>query len=313
MNDTPEISVLICAYNAQRYLAEALESVLGQTMRAYEVVVVDDGSTDQTARILADAAQADPRVRVISGPNQGISGAANTGLVQCRAPLVARMDSDDLAEPDRLEKQVAFMNQHPDVLAAGSFVTFIDGRGRRLTVNRPPTEHDAIDDALMKGHCAIWNTSCVLRREAFLDAGGYGRDFKTAEDLDAWLRLAERGRLANIAEPLQRYRLHDASITAADGPSNRDDCRRACEAAAARRGGESRFEASSPWREGGDAGSKRKFYTRYGWWAWRLGERRTARHYALKAIGAGFWCAEPWRLFVKSWAPRKAPGVEATP
>ncbi|MEO1236573.1 MAG: glycosyltransferase family 2 protein [Planctomycetota bacterium] len=294
------MSVLMTAYNAERYVAATVESVLAQTMEEFEFVVVDDGSTDGTAELLRGFAERDGRVRVISGPNQGIPRAANTGLAACRAALVARIDADDLAEPDRLERQAAYMNEHAEVVAAGSWVTFIDEAGRRLTINRPPTDHDAIDDALMRGHCAIWNTSSIYRREAFAALGGYDEHFATAEDLDAWLRLAEVGEVANIAEPLHRYRLHEASVSAADQTGNRGYCKDACERAAVRRGVASRFEADEPWRAGKDAGSKRTFYTRYGWWAYRLGERRTARHYALKAIRHGGLAVEPWVLLAKS-------------
>ncbi|MEM9881655.1 MAG: glycosyltransferase family A protein [Planctomycetota bacterium] len=298
--NTPAVSVLMCAYNAERYVAATVRSVLGQTLRELEFVAVDDGSTDRTAEVLRGFAAGDDRMRVVSGPNVGIPRAANVGLRACRGELVARIDADDLAEPDRLARQVAFMAEHPEVVASGTSVTFIDEADRRLTINRPPTDHEAIDDALMRGHCAIWNTSCVIRRGPFLSIDGYDEHFATAEDVDAWLRLAEVGRLANLDAPLHRYRLHDASVSAADQTGNRALCREACERAAERRGVACRFEADEPWRPGADAGSRSAFYTRYGWWAHRLGEMATARHYARRAIRHGGFAAEPWVLLAKS-------------
>ncbi|MEM8737016.1 MAG: glycosyltransferase family 2 protein [Planctomycetota bacterium] len=301
--DEPRVSVLMCAYNAERYVVETVRSVLAQTMREFELVVVDDGSTDRTAELVESLAAGDERIRIISGPNVGIPKAANLGLAACRSALVARIDADDIAEPGRLAAQLAFMEANPGVVAAGSAVTFIDEAGRRLTINRPPREHAKIDDALMRGHCAIWNTSSILRRDVFLELGGYGEHYRTAEDVDAWLRLAERGELANLAEPLHRYRLHDGSISAADQTSNRQFCRDACEAAARRRGVPCRFEADEPWRPGTDRKSRRMFYTRYGWWAWRLGEKRTAAYYACRAIRSGPLATEPWVLLLKSVWP----------
>lgn len=288
------------AYNGQRYLPTTIASVQAQTLRDFELIIVDDGSTDDTPRILAEAAAGDDRLRVISQANAGISKAANAGLAACRCEMVARIDADDLAEPERFEKQLAFMAERPDVVASGTAVTFIDSKGRRLAINRPPQDHETIDEAHLRGHCSIWHTSSIIRREAFLSVGGYNEDFKTAVDMEAWLRLGEVGRLANMQEPLQRYRLHDDSITAADQGSNRGFCRQACENAAERRGIESVFEAEEPWRPTSGRDSRRSFYTTYGWWAWRLGERRTALLYACKALSNGPEHAGPWRLLARS-------------
>jgi len=288
------------AYNAQPYLRQTVQSILAQTYDGFEFVIVDDGSTDQTPQMLGALALEDPRIRVITQANAGISAAANAGLAACRGQYVARIDADDLAEPQRLEVQLQFMQAHPEVVASGSAVTFIDEAGRRLTINRPPLDHDAIDDAMMRGHCSIWNPSSIYQREVFAKLGGYDEQYRTAEDLEAWLRLAEHGRLANIDQPLQRYRIHEKSISASDQSSNREDCRRACEEAAARRGVACRFEAQTPWRAVNSRQSKRTFFTRYGWWAWRLGERKTARYYAFKALVQQPWAIDSWRLMLKS-------------
>lgn len=297
----PQCSVLMSVYNGEAYLESAVRSVQAQTLKDFELVIVNDGSTDRTAAILDRLAQDEPRLRVIHQENTGIAPAVNAGLAVCQADLVARMDSDDLAEPDRLAVQTRYMAEHPDVVAAGTAVTFIDHRDRRLTINRPPTDHDAIDRAMLKGHCSIWQTSSIIRRATLEQIGGYNTAYRTAEDIDLWLRLAEVGRLANLDRPLQSYRIHDQSITAEGQAANRELCRRACDEAAARRGVPSAFEAGEPWRHNGDRASRALFATRYGWWAWHLGEMATARHYALQAIKNQPRNPEPWKLLLKSF------------
>ena len=178
-----------------------MDSVLAQTMRDFELVVVDDGSTDRTPQILDRYAAADRRVRVVHRDNGGISAAANAGLEACRGTYVARLDSDDVAKPQRLEAQLAYLKKH-DLIACGTWHELIDERSRYLKTLRPPTDDATIQQLLLEGHGAICNPTSMYRKQPFIDLGGYTLELASAEDLDCWLRLGEHGKARQrAAEP----------------------------------------------------------------------------------------------------------------
>lgn len=281
--EAPSISVLMTAYNAAAYLEAAARSVLAQTHRDLELVVVDDGSTDATADILARLAEEDPRVRVITQANAGIPAAANAGLAACRGELVARMDADDLSAPRRLEVQSAYLREH-GLVCCGTWYDMIDEGGRRLKTVQGPTDNGAIQKMLLEGHGSICNPSSMFRRAALLDLGGYSPDMAQAEDVDAFLRLGEVGQLGNVPEALLSYRLHATSISEQKCEEQRSFGRLACERAWARRGVEGVFTADYIWRPGKDRVSRHAFAVDYGWWAFKSGESATAAHYGRRAI-----------------------------
>jgi GT2 family glycosyltransferase len=206
---TPSVSVVMPVYNCRRYLGEAVDSILNQTYRDFELIAVDDGSSDGSADVLRDRAAADARVKVVSRPNTGIVGALNDGLAASRGKYVARMDGDDVARPERFERQVRFLDEHPDVLVVGAWVQTIDPFGIPIGEDCRPTEHAEIDAGLLAGRGgSIVHPSAVMRRDAVLRVGGYRREYQDSEDLDLWLRLAEIGKVANMPEILLQYRRH---------------------------------------------------------------------------------------------------------
>ena len=193
-------------FNAETYLAEAVESVLAQTFEELELVAVDDGSSDGSRAILERFARADRRVRVVvNEQNQGISGALNRGWRMARAPYIARLDADDVAPPDRLSRQVEFLDAHPAVAAVGGSLITIDASGRRISTRRFPTTNRAIQSTLLRYNC-FSHPSMTIRRAALEAVGGYR--FRRIEDYDLWLRLSERFELANLPEPMVLHRLH---------------------------------------------------------------------------------------------------------
>ena len=198
-------------FDGERYLAEAVESVLGQTLEDLELVVVDDGSRDSSRAVLERFARADPRVRVIANDtNLGLRTALNLGWQEARAPYIARLDADDVALPDRLERQVEFLDSHPAVAVVGGALIRIDAAGRRGATMRFPTGNRGIRSTLMR-HSCLSHTAVVIRRSALEEVGGYR--LGQAEDFDLWLRLADRWQLANLSEPVALYREHPAQIT----------------------------------------------------------------------------------------------------
>ncbi len=213
MSAPPKLSVLMPVYNAQAYLAAALRSVLEQTVREFEFVIVDDGSRDRTPAILADAAAQDSRIRVITQPNQGVAGSLNAGLAQCSGDLVFRMDGDDRSLTTRFAAQIAALERWPDCVALGSAVLFTDPEGRPTKVYRPPLEPSEIEAELANGNGgALVHPTVVFRRAALVACGGYREQYDFVEDLDLFVRLLGHGTLRNLPEPLLHYRQHPQSV-----------------------------------------------------------------------------------------------------
>lgn len=202
----PCVSVVMPVFNSETYLAEAVESVLSQTLNDLELVAVDDGSSDGSRAILERFVSADRRVRlVVNEQNQGISSALNRGWRAARAPYIARLDADDVAPRDRLSRQVRFLDAHPSVAVVGGTLITIDSHGRRISTRRFPASNRAIQAALLRYNC-FSHPSVTMRRSALEAVGGYR--FRRIEDYDLWLRIAERFALANLAEPMILHRLH---------------------------------------------------------------------------------------------------------
>lgn len=246
----PRVSVVMPVYNAAPFLEAAVRSILNQTLRDLELVAVDDGSTDGSSAILDRLADEDPRLHVVRRPNTGITRALNDGLAAARAPLIARMDADDLAHPARLQKQADHLDAHPDIGLLGCAWTTCPADGRRI----PPDPHllkvwaagpDAVAARLHEGHNVIAHPTAVFRRSAFEAAGGhYNPAYETAEDYELWLRMSRVTRLAALPEPLLDYRVHTQSICATRGHESIDAVRRALHAHWGQVGSPSRTDRS---------------------------------------------------------------------
>ena len=133
---------------------------------------------------------------------------------QARGDLIARMDADDVALPERFARQVEFLRSHPEVDVVGGAQEHIDSNGRLLTVYHEPQEHEEIEELALTGACPISHPSVMMRRKAVLAVGGYRVEMMPAEDFDLWLRMGERGRLANLPDVIMRYRVHESSVSA---------------------------------------------------------------------------------------------------
>jgi len=211
MASTPAVSVLMPVRNGERWLEQSLRSIAQQTVRDFEFLVVDNGSTDRTPEILARACADDERLVALSEPHRGIVPALNTGLAAARAPLIARLDADDMAMPNRLERQLEFMARHPDVGLLGSWADVIDTRGKVYGHRRPVTGHDDLVRILKFSNPFI-HPAVMFRTGLVRQLGGYRAAFEVSEDYDLWLRMAEVTVLANLPEPLVFYRLHAGNL-----------------------------------------------------------------------------------------------------
>ena len=189
------------------YLPEAVESILGQTFSDFALLIINDGSEDGSADYLARLR--DPRVRVVHQANRGLGATLNRAIELCQTPYLARMDADDVSLPDRLDRQMAYLEQHREVVMLGTQVRFFSG-GRSFAGPSKPLEHEAIRRALLAGQAAVCHGSCIFSLAALRAAGGYRVD-RLGEDMDLFLRMSEVGPVANLPEVLYRIRVHGAS------------------------------------------------------------------------------------------------------
>jgi glycosyltransferase involved in cell wall biosynthesis len=200
----PPVSELMSVRNGVPWVREAVQSMLGQTAGDLELIVIDDGSTDGTAALLATIA--DPRLRVERQAPTGLTPSLNRALGLARAPLVARLDADDVALPERLARQRAFLGAHPDVGLLGTGAREIDAAGREVRVVSPPEDDRAIRRALIRRNPFV-HSSVMMRRSAVAEAGGYDERLPVAQDYDLWMRMSRTTRLANLSAPLVVRRL----------------------------------------------------------------------------------------------------------
>ncbi len=222
----PLVSVVMSVFDGEAWLAESVESILAQTERDLELVVVDDGSTDGSGEILAELARRDPRIRLFRNEaNQGQAAALNRGLEASGGRYVARMDADDVAEPERLAAQIAWLERRPEVGLLGTAVRRIDDEGRPGALRRRPASDLEIRWACLLESPFMHPT--VMLRRAVLEEYGlrYDERLRTAQDYDLWVRLLRRTRAANLPEPLVRYRrpARRSSARRRDQLSNHDE------------------------------------------------------------------------------------------
>ena len=197
-------------YNGAKYLNAAIDSILNQTSANLEFIIVNDGSTDQTRKILAS--YHDPRLIVVHQENAGLTKSLNRGLALAKGEFIARQDADDISLPDRLQTQVDFLAAHPDIALVGSAVNVINGAGTQLAVFKSPCDAVGIKLKLQEYNC-FWHGSVTFRRSCLELLGGYTEIFATAQDYDLWLRFSEKFQLANLENPLYCYRFNPDAVT----------------------------------------------------------------------------------------------------
>lgn len=213
MNDRPLVSVILPVYNAEKYVREAVESVLAQTLSNFELIVINDGSTDGSGEILRELAANDQRIVLVDRPNRGLVSTLNEGMKLARAELIARMDADDISLPERFAEQYRRMSEAPNLGVLGSFIVLIDADGETIRQGDYPISEGDVS-AFLEAGCPFAHPTVFMRKEAALAAGGYRRAFSHAEDYDLWLRIHELGyALSNIPKPLLKYRVHDTNVS----------------------------------------------------------------------------------------------------
>lgn len=208
----PFVSVVMPVYNSERYIAEAIESILNQTYKNFEFIIIEDGSTDRSVEIIKRYAKKDKRIRLIRNKeNLRICKTLNKGIKLSKGEYIARMDSDDISYPLRLEKQVKFMEENKEVSVLGGWIKIIDIINGEEYVRR----YSGKDSQLKKDifFFSPFAHPVVMIRKDSLRVLKYDSDYPNSQDLDLWFKLGERGKFSNIQEVLLDYRIHEKSAT----------------------------------------------------------------------------------------------------
>jgi O-antigen biosynthesis protein len=210
----PKVSLIMSVYNGASHLEESIESILRQTYTDFECVIIDDASTDRTPNILAAYAHKDPRMKLLRNEsNLGLTASLNKAIRASVGEYIARMDAGDTSEPTRFEKQVLFLNEHPDHCLVGSWATSIDDAGNGIGAMEHPTDDKTLRSVLIRYHPFV-HSSLMIRRNALDAVGLFDERWKYAQDYDLVFRLLTQGKIANIGERLVSYRFYPNSITA---------------------------------------------------------------------------------------------------
>ena len=209
---SPSISVVMPVYNGSQHLVDAVASIVEQTYTDWELICVDDGSTDRSPELLDWMSGQDERIRIFRQENTGIVGALNLGCAKAQSSLIARMDCDDIALPDRLLTQKEYLDANSDCVVIGGAILEIDEDGDPMGLSSLPASHREIEDNLLHRRTGHFHPTTMFRTEAFKQLGGYRRQYQWVEDHDLWLRFSRIGQLANLSKPLLCYRQHSSSV-----------------------------------------------------------------------------------------------------
>lgn len=209
------ISVVMAVYNASKYIARAIESILHQTFQEFEFIIVDDGSTDDTLEIAKRYSERDNRMRVIKSDHRGISYARNIGIKESKYPWIAIMDADDIALPDRLEKQINAAKGNPKVVVWGTYTYYINSKEKIIGFYKfGPTSEKEFYEQRKKGMIVgVHGATALLKKDIVLKAGGYDPQIQAASDFELFDRMANHGLIISVPEPLLLYRINLQSHT----------------------------------------------------------------------------------------------------
>ncbi len=211
MKTAPQITVLMPAYNAAKYIAPAIDSVLKQSFSNFELLIINDGSADDTEKIIHSFS--DERIKLINQPHQGIAAALNLGLLNAAAPLIARFDADDICYSQRLQRQFDFLQSYPEYVLVGSDVDYADHNGEYLYhYSNTGHTHEEIAERIT-AFCPFIHSAVMYKKNIALEAGGYDAKAHTFEDYRLWTKLISKGKVCNLSEPLILVRLNPESVT----------------------------------------------------------------------------------------------------
>ena len=208
-------SVITPAYNAEKYIAQAIESVQAQGFDTWEMIIVDDGSTDRTREVISQYSNRDPRIRLIQNDHGGVSLARNTGVKLAKYEWIALLDADDAFCPHKMKKQLDASRKDPDVVLWGTYAYNVGEKGNVFDVNEDgPHSRDAFHRIRKAaGVVSLKNSSALFRASLFRTLGGFDSQYDSTEDAELWSRMADFGTVLVIPEPLILYRFHSQSLS----------------------------------------------------------------------------------------------------
>jgi glycosyltransferase involved in cell wall biosynthesis len=207
----PKVSVLLPVYNGERYIVQSVESILKQSYRDFELIVINDGSTDRTSYLIKGIS--DTRIVLIEQENQGLTWTLNNTLKVIKGEYIARQDADDLSHPERFFRQVEFLDSHPEVGLVGSVCLCLDEEGEVIGQTPPLTDAKRLKKILMERGNPFVHGSVMFRKECIGKVGGYRVEMDRAEDYDLWLRISEYYEIAKLKEPLYLWRWSQSGIS----------------------------------------------------------------------------------------------------
>lgn len=221
-----KISVLMSVYNGEKHIREAIESILNQTYRNFDFIILDDASTDTTPQIIQSMAHQDDRIKILKNRRKlGLTKSLNKGLALAEGKYLARMDADDISLPDRFVNQVDFLDTNPEIGVGGTAYRVIDEEGKVGQIHHPLTAPIILRWSSYFKNPLVHST-VVMRREILKNEEGYDERFKTAQDYDLWQRLGGKTRLANLPDVLLYLRKHDENITYQKNVEQRENSHR---------------------------------------------------------------------------------------
>lgn len=208
-----KLSVIMPVYNTERYLRKAIESVLNQTFKDFEFIIIDDCSTDSSLKIIEEYVRKDRRIRVLHNCcNLNVARSRNKGVKTARGKYIVQMDSDDVSFPERIKKQFRFMEDNPKVIVSGGAMELIDQNSKRLGIKRFYLKDQDIRKHIFF-HCPFSHPATIIRKDLFNKAGAYNSRLNVASDYDLYFRLGRLGRFANLQDVIIQYRIHPANLT----------------------------------------------------------------------------------------------------
>lgn len=222
----PMVSVVMSVFNGKAHMKEAVDSILNQTFSDFEFIIVDDDSTDGSSEILDKYSKKDERIKIIHQKNTGLTKALNIGISQAQGEFIARMDDDDVSLPDRFEKELEYLNDHPDVALVSCFAKVINEKGEIVGEHKPPIDHETIKKmSFFSGQ--ICHPAVMFRKKIFDELGGYNEKFRYAQDYELWFRFIGKSAVANIPDFLFLWRASKHGISSKNKNEQRRFAQRA--------------------------------------------------------------------------------------
>lgn len=209
---TPLVSIILPAYNTERYLAESIDSVLRQSFPDFELIIINDGSTDNTQAIIDTYTTRDPRIVVIQQDNRGLVATLNSGIKKARGTYIARIDGDDPWFDNKLQAQVDELLCDPGLVLIGGGFEIVDENGYFIETILPPTRDEDIRRTLLLRN-SFGHASVVFKKDAVIKAGLYDDKYKVTEDYNLWIKLSGLGRVKNLPYPIYRYRINMSGLS----------------------------------------------------------------------------------------------------